>query len=764
VRDGDGQGALAVAVSTEGIAEERGALAAVALAALVEERLAASGVEASTVGGWNGWRLRVLLASPADAARVVGAVRDALLRPVVVDEPALAAVARKAAALARRPLPDPSLRAVARCTGEAYASGDPAPPSAAELEAWRGAALDLGRLAVAAAGDARVVGSVAAALAHTEPWPRGGATRPAAWPGEDGAAAVYEASGEVAPGAARIVVTARTSEAARAVAVAPALGDPRGALALRLAALDAPARVRSVVATSNMTGGCVAVTLDLAARDLASSAPERIATAAALARQETSVEVADATAASDVGDVTARRAPDPRDAAERAAWWSLGDRAPRLPRADARIALAVGVAAAKGATEAPGADAIRSEIDRATLAWRAPVVEGRIRVERGQGEAWLLVGSPCGTWPESIGDAGLGAAVAVAAAAQAEGEAGDARVEPFVDAAGLGIVIHGAARTGESPSAHARRIADVAARALAAVPLDPGRLDGARTALLAGATDTRSRLFAALGAAVAPEHPSWVAPAGTAFGLMSATSDAIATRAGALRAGPLRVAVLADDDEAQASAAVGAVDRWIARRPGDERTCPAGPSLARPRAGTYAVDLPVGAPSQALVAAALPAGDPGARRAAVGLAAMLDGPGGLLAHALAADAGGGAPLASDWSAKVVGGPQAEALVVRVVAADGALDLAVAQTRALLDRVRQGAFRDADRARAEASLARARAASALDPRTRLIELWLGDAPYALPALDELRALASTALRDEGLVIVAARPARVAGGKR
>ena len=160
-----------------------------------------------------------------------------------------------------------------------------------------------------------------------------------------------------------------------------------------------------------MTGGCVAVTFDLAARDLASSAPERIATAAALARQEMSVEIADGAARPDVADESARRAADPRDAAERAAWWALASRHGPSSDSEPRLVIAVGVAATRGAAEAPKTDALRAAIDRAALAWRSPVVEGRTRVERGQGETWLLLASPCGTRPEAFGDAGLGATV-----------------------------------------------------------------------------------------------------------------------------------------------------------------------------------------------------------------------------------------------------------------------------------------------------------------------------------------------------------------
>lgn len=106
-RQGDAVGALAVAVTTEGIAPERGAVPAVALAALVEARLAARGLTGTVVvGGWASWRLSVLAATPSDATRAVEAIRDVMLAPVDEHDPALSAVARKVEALAHRPLAD----------------------------------------------------------------------------------------------------------------------------------------------------------------------------------------------------------------------------------------------------------------------------------------------------------------------------------------------------------------------------------------------------------------------------------------------------------------------------------------------------------------------------------------------------------------------------------------------------------------------------------------------------------------------------------
>src|SRR5262249_4643223 len=151
---------------------------------------------------------------------------------------------------------------------------------------------------------------------------------------------------------------------------------------------------------------------------------------------------------------------------------------------------------------------------------------------------------------------------------------------------------------------------------------------------------------------------------------------------------------------AQADAAARSVDRWIARRPGEERRCSQPPTAAPARPGTYAVEAPAGAPSEALFAVPLAAGDEAAAAAAPWVAAAFDGADGLLARALGTAAqDGGAPLARSWSATVLTTARTPALVVRVVAADPALDAAVAQTRVLLDRVRQGALAEEDRARA-----------------------------------------------------------------
>lgn len=759
-RDGDALGAIAVAVATDGVAEERGALVGVALAALVEKRLSLHGVEALAVGGWNGWRLRTLVASPTEAVAVVDAIRAALLTSVAADEPALIEVARKVGALAPRPLAHGALVDLARCTGEAYGSTGDVTPTAADLESWRAASHGLGRVAVATTGAEGIGEAAVRALRRGPTWARGAALSASQWPAPDARAFVYDASGEIASGTARIVVTARTATAERSVAAASAIGDARGPLASRLNALASPAHLHSVVATANRDGGCLAATIDLAASDLTSDAPARIATAASLARQEISVEIADVTPDPELGRLVATRATDPRDAAERAAWWSLAGRREGQSDTDARINLIVGVAAPRDASQPAGvgrADEIRAEIDRATLAWHAPVVDARTRVERGQGDVWLLLASPCGTLPEGAGDAGVGAAVAMSAAAQAAQGARDVEVEPFSATDGMGLLVHGSRRSGETPIAQARRLADVAARAFAADAIEGSSIYPARSALFLRGSEDDARALGALANALALGHPSWVLPSGTLAGLSSISDEVIALRAAAVRAGPMRVAVLANVDAAQADAAVRSVDRWIARRPGESRSCPPVPALPAPRAGTYSVERPTGAPSEALLAIPLAPGDREARGSAMWLAAALQGSDGLLARALSPSGEGAGPsLASAWNAGVVGAPYAPALVVRIVASDAALDQAVAQTRGLLDRLRQGALSEGDRARAAATMAKANLAASLDPRARTIDLWRGEPPPPAPSLQALRAFADGVLHDDGLIIVAARP--------
>jgi hypothetical protein len=381
-------------------------------------------------------------------------------------------------------------------------------------------------------------------------------------------------------------------------------------------------------------------------------------------------------------------------------------------------------------------------------------------VEAGQGEVWVLLASPCGTDAEGDGDAGLSALVAFATAAGdiPAGNAGDVSLEPWVTPDGVGLLAHGPPRDAEGPRAHARRLADAVGRAFASGPAAPKAIARAR----AQAARLASPAFAELASALAPRHPTWIAPFGREDVTLRASDAAVLARAEALRSGPLRLATLANTDEAQGDAALLAVDRWAPRRATDApRACPTSPPRLPARPGTYAARARPGALPEAWLAYPL-APDGVDRDAAELIAAALDGRGGLLEKAL----GGASPtaVAESAQARVVGYPRAPALVIRLTARDAELDGAVLQARALVDRVRAGGLVAVDHERGGRALARAAVQAALDPRARLVATFRGE-PIAraerLPTLDRVRQVAAHTLVEDAMVVVAARPPRGSG---
>lgn len=777
-RAGDPSAALAIAIATGGVGEggaggpaDDDAEVAVAIAGLVEARLAARGLAATVVPSWSGVRAS-LLVPEGRAANVVETLTAALAAKA--DEKDLAAAKKKLDALAARPLPDLALARWARCVGSPYAM--PARVARAadiaidRLEQWRSRAIGLGRVMIGVAGTSDTAEGVARAIEKGNAWKQGAAAPPAPAVRQGSIEpAVYDSTPEAPP---TVHVTLDVGAASFAVAAAEALGDPRGPLASRLASLDLPFRLREVTGAVDARGGCVGVVLEAngvhgaTTSDLAT----RVADAVALVQLEASTNLSEGGALLD-GRTLARRAGDAREAAERAAWWALADSwgSPREKNAlNSRFAMANGSAALgiptrKGSTPGstgptePTRDALGAAITRATAAWLKPVAESRVRVEPGQGEAWVLVASPCGTDAETDADAGLTALVTMAAAETARSSA-DARVEPWIVPDGAGLLVHGPALMGETPAAQAHRLADVAARSFASDALTPVAIARARANLMRPeARATTTPALSALAAAIAPGHPSWFFASGRDETIARVADSAITSRALALRSGPLRVAVIANVDTPQGEAAVRAADRWIDRRGEAARACRAGASSA-PRPGTYAVE-PRGGGPEAILAYPF-ADDDRARGAATTIAAALDGDGGMLEKAV-----GAAGLARSWSARVIGAPRAPALVIRIASSQESLDKAVMQTRALVDRIRTAGLAAADYDRAAATTARDAVANALDPRARVVATFRAEPipnaaqpPPPRATADETRAFATKALAEDQLVVIAARPGR------
>jgi hypothetical protein len=792
-REGDPATAIAVAVTTAGIAwgETPGdePEAATALAGLVEARLRAKAIDVMVTPSWDGLRASSLATTEGDAVRIVEAVREAMSAPVTNAD--LAPARRKLTALGQRPLRDRALGRWARCVGQPHAlperAGSDYPDlDVQRLERWRAAGLGLGRVAIAVTGPPALSEAVASAVLRGPTWKPGTPIAPRA-EGAETSVEVFEVAPEAhalqAPPVVYVTLDVATSSAA--VTTAEALGDPRGPLAARLSSLDLPFRLREVTGAAHAQGGCVGVVLealstatsswgslsaapnglDARSASLGTSAElaPRVADAVALVHLEAGAHLTEAGALRD-GRVLSRRSGDARESAERAAWWALVDQGTNLHATGGSVAL--GAPARRGATahssekEAalePSRDVLAAAIAKATAAWNKPVIEVRSRVEAGQGEAWILLASPCGTDAETDADAGL-TALFTAATVEGAKTSSDVRLEPWVVPDGAGILVHGPALSGEGPAAHARRLADIAARSFAAEPITSPALARARADLLRRDTRSDGSALSVLASALAPQHPSWVIAWGSSE-LLARSSDASALlRAQSLRAGPLRVAVLANVDASQAEAAVRAADRWVTRRTGDARACGAPTGALPSKPGTYAAPPRPGSVPEAYLAFPFPPGDEAARAAAVVVAAALDGDGALLDKAL----GGGAVLARESSARVLGWPRAPALVVRIVALQASLDAAVMQARALIDRLHRGGLARADSDRAIAARARASLSTALDPRARVVATWRGEPIDATErrrvTAEDVRAFAQRHLTEDTMVVVASRPGR------
>jgi hypothetical protein len=114
-------------------------------------------------------------------------------------------------------------------------------------------------------------------------------------------------------------------------------------------------------------------------------------------------------------------------------------------------------------------------------------------------------------------------------------------------------------------------------------------------------------------------------------------------------------------------------------------------------------------------------------------------------------------LAASAQVRLVGGTRAAALVVDIRAPETSIDAAVAQVRALFDRLRQGVISASDFARSTALRDRWELEASLDPRRRLVDLWRDARPTKSQlSLEGWRTWAATTLRDEKLFVVVAKP--------
>jgi hypothetical protein len=769
-REGDPDPAAVVAIAT-GL----GPVPNAGLAALLEARLHGAAGEVVAHADGLGVRLELVPADAAAVRRLLGLLHGAASRPVRPGETdALALAGRRLVALRRRALATAPLARLAECSGELGVVLAPAAdlspdwtlgrvPVGAELaerlERWRREALVAERMAVAVVGPATLGAAAGPALAATGPWPRG-TPPPARFPAEP----LHHAylAGDAEQGVVRLTLAMRTATAEAAVGVAQELARAPAPLGAKLGALAAPWRLASATAIARPDGGCVRLSLEPSSR-----ARDR----ALLARE---AAVAAAVAWS---DVLAPRGPGDRfqvassilaagssaEAGARAAWWALAGAPAAAPPPAPLTSLAVGAVGPERWGDGEEADLdgrYRTAAGQAFHAARlAPVADRRLAVERGQGELWMLVGSACALAHEgafAAGRSALGAFVAADAGASLAAAA-DVRLAPVVTPDLVGLVAHATPSSpAERPIALAERVAAVLGAALTRLPLEPASFSRAHASVLAALAQPSARALERVALVALPDEPAWLAPLGVLERQAAASRERVEARWGEILRGPLRLAVLANVDEAQALAAARALDRWLLPDAG-ARPCPEVGGAGAPTTGTRVVpaDGPIGRWwTGALLVAARETEVPLDGRPAEMVAAALDGAGGLLRAA--------APTAKSTRAGTVLGPRATWLGVELRAPHAHIAELAPRVLALLERLRTEGLTEAEHRRAVEQVTRARREALRWPEARLMALWRGAATEP-PDRAATNAWLARALAPSQRVTIAQTPLADAGAE-
>ena len=703
-------------------AHDRGSVASIAVSALILSRLAAHGInDVMSVPSESGIELAALCADKAAARAFIEQVTAALATPVTPQDGALRVIQEHLAALRSRAFAGKAEANAAACSGEvglAPGSGVPDVSTAgglAEIENYRRFAFATRASAFAALGSSEFVNAAASELEDVPSWPSGDAAEDP-WPAND------TADADGVEGARRLSVALRVADADGALAALRTLSGPRAALPVRLGAFFSGVSLERVAFQARPRGACLRVDLSLPDSDPGLT-PKDLALAVSVVTEEAHSGVVAPARSMEENIIEPS---DPRQAAARAAWRALTGRREPGPE---RRAVAVSVHPAERPAFDGFANVLR-ELEAHTA--RAPL-ETRLRAEPGQSELWVLLGSPCGTLDESNDNAGQSALALTMAAHEASAEV---ELEPWITTDAVGLLAHSPRLPLESANEQAERVARALARALSERGSARDSLAIAQGELFASVGGSPRPGYARLLDALAPDHSAWLDPRGTWASLAQANRDSVAARGRELLHGPLRVAVLANEDDAQAAAASRALDRWFAPWRDDARRCQTSAERAA-RSGELTLTVPdSGNAESAYLGLPFPSRLKFEREAEA-FAALLNAPRGPLTLALSA-----ANLHASARASIIGGGRAAALVIEIHASDEDARKATLEVRRALDRAVVGPLSKDELAAAQRSAGQRVLGASLDPRRRIVDLWRGSAAEAALSPSSLRAFQAT----------------------
>ena len=726
VRLGDPLPAMAFAS-----AHDSGSVASAALSALILTRLSARGItDVVSVPTESGIQLAVLCADAAAARAFIEQVTAALSTPLAERDDAVRVIQEHLAALRSRSFAGKAEAEVAECSGElglvpgAAIPDLSTPAGRAEIEGYRRFAFATRASAFAALGSSEFVNDAASELEDAPSWPSGDAADDP-WPASDAAEA------DSADGARRLSVALRVADPNTALASLRTLTRGRPALASRLHTFLPGFALERVAFQARPRGACLRVDLSLPEGEPGIT-PKEAALAVSLVTEEAHAIESTASGAIEENIIEPS---DPRKAAARAAWRALTGQKEAGPE---RRLVAVSVHSA----ERPAFNGFANTLhEYETRPQRAPL-EARLRAEPGQAELWILLGSPCGTLAESNDNAGQSALALTMAAHETSA---DVELEPWITPDAVGLLAHAPRRPLESAHEQAERVARALARALSERSGAGDALATAQGELFAATGGSPRPGYARLLDALAPDHSAWLEPRGTWASLVQANRDSVAARGREVLRGPLRVAVLANEDNAQAEAATRALDRWFAPWRDDPKRCQTSAERAA-RSGELTLSVPDAANTESAYLGLPFPSRLKFEREAEAFAMLLNAPRGPLALALSAE-----HINASARASIIGGGRAAALVVEIRASDDDARKATLEVRRALDRFVAVPLSNDDLAAAQRVAAQRGLGASLDPRRRIVDLWRGGAAEGALSRSSLRAF-QAALSGAAQVVV------------
>ena len=704
-REGDPEAALALAVRTRA-----GPSANVALAAIAQKRVLARLAQIDVFPSTFGLSLSVLVDAPQQAEAALQSLDLAFKSPIELGEIDDRLVEQLRASLRAGQAATAGDVALADCSGEIYADSR-------QLELLQNRsrlreAVERVRADVYHSNNARfaVVGSnvltraVENALGKMPAWPAPAANAWTSRPG--GTTDVSLATGN----SRRLSIAWRVTSIANANRAAEALRKRGSPLLAQVSALDADWKVESISSIARDVGACLRIDLSSSA-DSATIAATNLESIVRVAVAE-SRTVLDAVSGPSGENAELALDNDPGRAARQTAWNSLS-----TPDSTAQPSLRIHLRMLPADAGAAGLEpALRDAVTKPNIS----PIDGVARLESGQSELWAIVASPCGTYQESVDDAGATAAWIQTVCRRYTGHLG-VQIEPWITVDGVGFIAHTQAQsTSETSTAMAARLGNALGGVVATGSVTGAELASLREELLLRVGSTPRRGFWQLVDALSASRPATFEPLGTFDSIRRLDLARLRDKRTAWLNGPLRLGALLNRNKAQLASLNSSLHRWLDPHRAEIRQCPLATGGAKPSQDIQVAARNLDArDSSAYVAIRLTSD---ARERVLyehWLLWLLTRPGGWFETRLNHGAG-------TVTADIMGPSYNRSLIVGLNVDDETkLVDCIGRLRDLFSQLsRNGAdARDVEQARAW-SAAQIRRAE-LDPRRRLVDLWRGN---------------------------------------